>query len=178
MAGHPSSHESLRLNGAIRASRVRVVAEDGAMMGVMSLHDALSEAQARGLDLVEVSPAAQPPVCRIIDYGKFRYREQKRRVELRRKQKTVDLKEIKMRPATDAHDYDFKLRSMKKFLEHGDKVKVTVRMRGRELAHQERAFALLQRVEADIAELGRVESAPTADGRQILMIVAPQKKNK
>ena len=177
MATHPSS-ESLRLNGAIRASKVRVVAEDGAMMGVMALEAALAAAEERGLDLVEVSPGAQPPVCRIIDYGKFRYREQKKRVELRRKQKTVDLKEIKMRPVTDDHDYDFKLRSMKKFLDHGNKVKVTVRMRGRELAHQERAFAILKRVEEDVVELGKVETAPAADGRQILMIVAPQKKNK
>ena len=173
-----SSEDSLRMNRAIRASHVRVVDEEGNMLGVMPLPGALSKAQERGLDLVEVSPNANPPVCRIIDYGKYRYREQKRRMELRRKQKTSDLKEIKMRPATDVHDYGFKMRSVRKFLENGDKVKVTVRMRGRERVHQDRAFDILARVEEDMADCGKIELAPQADGRQILMIMAPQKKGR
>ncbi|MBC6496929.1 MAG: translation initiation factor IF-3 [Alphaproteobacteria bacterium GM7ARS4] len=168
------------MNGDIRAESVRVIGVDGEMVGVMGRGQALAKAQERGLDLVEVSPHARPPVCRIIDYGKFRYREQKKRTELRRKQKHIELKEIKMRPNIDAHDYAFKMRSMKKFLSHGDKVKVTVWMRGRERAHQGHAFDVLGRVAAEIADMASIETAPQAEsgGRQVLMIVTPQRKKK
>ncbi len=128
-----------------------------------------------GLDLVEISPNAQPPVCKIMDLGKFKYELQKRESEARKKQKTIEIKEIKFRPNTDTHDYDVKMRSVKKFLEEGDKVKVTLRFRGREMAHQELGRQLLERVAEDITELGKVENMPKMEGRQMIMMIGPLK---
>ena len=131
-------------------------------------------AEEAGLDLVEISPTAVPPVCKIMDFGKFKYETQKREAEARKKQKIIEIKEIKFRPGTDTHDYDVKMRSVVKFLEEGDKVKVTLRFRGREMAHQELGLELLKRVEADVAEIGKIESFPKLEGRQMVMMVAPK----
>jgi translation initiation factor IF-3 len=136
--------------------------------------DALDRAAAAGLDLVEVSPDAQPPVCKILDYGKFKYQEQKKAAEARKNQKVVEIKEIKMRPSIDDHDYDVKIRSIKRFFEEGDKVKVTLRFRGREMAHQELGYQLLQRVKAELQELSKVEAEPRLEGRQMVMVLAPR----
>ena len=137
--------------------------------------EALAKAEGFGLDLVEVSPNADPPVCKILDYGKFKYEDQKRKAEARRKQKTIDVKEIKMRPGIEEHDYEVKMRSMRRFLEEGDKVKVTLRFRGRELAHQELGLKVLNRVRDDIDALAKVEQMPKMEGRQMIMVVAPAK---
>lgn len=159
----------------IEAAEVRLVGADGEMLGVVPLEKALAEADAAGLDLVEVSPNAEPPVCKVLDYGKFKYEDQKRKAEARKKQKTVDVKEIKMRPGIDEHDYDVKMRAMRRFLDEGDKVKVTLRFRGREMAHQELGLKVLHRVRDDIEELGKVELLPKMEGRQMIMVVAPAK---
>ncbi len=131
-------------------------------------------AEEAGLDLVEISPNAVPPVCKIMDFGKFKYETQKREAEARKKQKIIEIKEIKFRPGTDEHDYQVKMRAVLKFLEEGDKVKVTLRFRGREMAHQELGLELLKRVEADVAEIGKIESFPKLEGRQMVMMVAPK----
>lgn len=139
----------------------------------MATDDALRMAQEAGLDLVEISPNNNPPICKILDFGKYKYQAQKKAAEARKKQKTQDIKEIKMRPNIDTHDYGVKMRSVKKFLEEGDKVKVTLRFRGREMAHLELGMELLQRVKADIAEISKVEAEPKLEGRQMMMVVAP-----
>ena len=131
-------------------------------------------AEQAGLDLVEISPTAVPPVCKIMDFGKYKYEQQKRESEARKKQKIIEVKEVKFRPNTDTHDYDVKMRSVARFLEGGDKVKVTLRFRGREMAHQEFGLELLKRVEADVAEIGKIESFPRLEGRQMVMMVAPK----
>jgi translation initiation factor IF-3 len=131
-------------------------------------------AEEAGLDLVEISPNAVPPVCKIMDFGKYKYETQKRESEARKKQKTIEVKEIKFRPGTDKHDYDVKMRSVLKFLEEGDKVKVTLRFRGREMAHQELGMELLQRVAADVTEVGKVENMPKLEGRQMVMMIGPR----
>jgi translation initiation factor IF-3 len=131
-------------------------------------------AEAAGLDLVEISPNASPPVCKVMDFGKFKYEQQKREAEARRKQKIIEIKEIKFRPNTDTHDYDVKLRSVVKFLEGGDKVKVTMRFRGREMAHQNLGLELLNRVAADVDEIGKVENMPRLEGRQMVMMIGPR----
>ncbi len=131
-------------------------------------------AEEAGLDLVEISPNATPPVCKIMDFGKFKYEQQKREAEARRKQKTIEIKEIKFRPGTDTHDYDVKMRSVLKFLEEGDKVKITLRFRGREMAHQELGMDLLNRVASDVAEVGKVENMPKLEGRQMVMMIGPR----
>jgi translation initiation factor IF-3 len=131
-------------------------------------------AVAAGLDLVEISPNAEPPVCKIMDFGKYKYEQQKREAEARRNQKIIEIKEIKFRPGTDTHDYDVKMRSVNRFLEEGDKVKVTLRFRGREMAHQELGIELLNRVAADIAQIGKIESMPKLEGRQMVMMIAPK----
>ena len=163
-----------RINEAIRAREVRLIDENGENAGVVSRVDALDRAAAAGLDLVEVSPDAQPPVCKILDYGKFKYQEQKKAAEARKNQKVVEIKEIKMRPSIDDHDYDVKIRSIKRFFEEGDKVKVTLRFRGREMAHQELGYQLLQRVKAELQELSKVEAEPRLEGRQMVMVLAPR----
>lgn len=163
-----------RMNDTIRAREVRLIDENGDNVGVVSRQDALDRATAAGLDLVEISPDAEPPVCKILDYGKFKYQEQKKAAEARKRQKVVEIKEIKMRPSIDDHDYDVKMRSMKRFFDEGDKVKVTLRFRGREMAHQELGYQLLQRVKADIEVLAKVEAEPRLEGRQMVMVLAPR----
>lgn len=142
----------------------------------MSLNTALNTAEEAGLDLVEIAPMAQPPVCKLMDFGKFKYQEQKRAHEARAKQKQVQVKEVKLRPGTDENDYQIKLRNLKRFLEEGDKCKVTLRFRGREMAHQEFGLRQLERVKADLEELGQVEQMPKMEGRQMIMVIAPSKK--
>ena len=144
------------------------------MVGVVSVEEALEMGYEAGLDLVEVSPNADPPVCKILDYGKYRYIEQKKAAEARKKQKTIDVKEIKMRPGIDTHDYDVKMRSARRFLDDGDKVKVTIRFRGREMAHQEFGMKVLERVRDDLDELAKVEQFPQMEGRLMTMVVAPR----
>ncbi len=143
-------------------------------MGTVDTDSALAMAEEEGLDLVEVSPNADPPVCKILDYGKLKYQEQKKASEARKRQKTVDVKEIKMRPNIDTHDYDVKMRNVVKFLEGGDKVKVTMRFRGREMAHQELGMDVLNRVRDDVEELSKVEAMPKMEGRQMIMVLAPR----
>ncbi len=143
----------------------------------MSLNASLSMAEEAGLDLVEIAPMAVPPVCKLMDFGKFKYQEQKKAHEARLKQKQVQVKEVKLRPGTDENDYQIKLRNLKRFLEEGDKCKVTLRFRGREMAHQEFGLRQLERVKADLEELGQVEQMPKMEGRQMIMIIAPKKKH-
>ena len=144
------------------------------MLGVLSVQDALERARQSGLDLVEISPNSAPPVCKILDYGKFKYEAQKRANQARKKQKTFDVKEIKMRPGIDQHDYEVKMRAIGKFLDSGDKVKVTMRFRGREMAHQEIGMGVLMRVRDDLEEIAKVEQLPKLEGRQMTMVVAPR----
>ena len=162
------------MNEQISISPVRLVDADGEMAGVVELEEARERADQAGLDLVEVSPNADPPVCKILDYGKFKYDAQKRANEARKKQKTFDVKEIKMRPNIDQHDYDVKMRSVVKFLGEGDKVKVTLRFRGREMAHQERGMDVLMRVRDELEPIGKVEQFPRLEGRQMTMVMAPR----
>ena len=154
--------------------RVRLVDERGEMVGVIGRNEALEMAADAGLDLVEVSPNADPPVCKILDFGKFKYEEQKRKNEARKKQKVIEVKEIKLRPSIDDHDYDVKMRSMKSFIEEGDKVKVTMRFRGRELAHQELGMNVLMRVKDDLDAVAKIEAYPRMEGRQMTMVMSPK----
>jgi translation initiation factor IF-3 len=153
---------------------VRLINAEGENIGVVPIDEAMGMAEEIGLDLVEVSPGADPPVCKILDYGKYKYEAQKKQNIARKKQKTIDVKEIKMRPNIDAHDYDVKMRSMVKFLDEGDKVKVTLRFRGRELAHQNRGMMVLDRVRGDLNELAKVEQYPKMEGRQMIMVISPK----
>ena len=154
--------------------RVRLVDERGQMVGVVPRNEALAMAANVGLDLVEIAPNADPPVCKILDFGKFKYEEQKKKNEARKKQKIIEIKEIKLRPTIDDNDYNVKMRAMTRFLEEGDKVKVTLRFRGRELAHQELGMNLLVRVRDDLDQLAKVEQMPKMEGRQMTMVVAPK----
>ena len=151
-----------------------MIGADGENVGVVTPAKALELAQEAGLDLVEISPNAVPPVCKIMDYGKFKYEQQKREAEARKKQHVIDIKEVKFRPGTDSHDYDVKMRNVLRFLEGGDKVKVTLRFRGREMAHQQIGMELLNRVAADVAEVGKVENMPRLEGRQMVMMIGPR----
>ena len=153
---------------------MRLIGAVGENFGVVDRETALRKADEAGLDLVEISPNAAPPVCKILDIGKYKYEEQKRKNEARKKQKVIEVKEIKLRPNIDDHDYDVKKRAMERFLEEGDKVKVTLRFRGREMAHQELGVALLNRVKTDFTEQAKVESEPRPEGRQIVMVLAPR----
>ena len=153
---------------------MRLIDENGENHGIVPISEALAMAQDAGLDLLELSPNADPPVCKILDHGKFKYEEQKRKNEARKKQKTIEVKEIKFRPNIDDHDYGVKMRSMVKFLEEGDKVKVTLRFRGRELRHQELGTAVLERVRTDTDELAKVEQFPSMEGRQMVVVLAPR----
>jgi translation initiation factor IF-3 len=162
------------VNEAISASSVRVVGAEGEMLGVMTIDQARDQADNVGLDLVEISPNADPPVCKILDYGKYKYQAQKKANEARKKQKVIEVKEIKMRPGIDQHDYDVKMRSINKFLDEGDKVKVTIRFRGREFLHQELGLAVLNRVRTEVDEKAKVEAFPKMEGRQMIMVVAPR----
>jgi len=163
-----------RVNEEIGAPSVRLVDENGEMVGVVSRQEALTMAMEASLDLVEVAPGADPPVCKILDFGKFKYEEQKKKNEARKKQKVIEVKEIKLRPGIDDHDYDVKMRSMLKFIEEGDKVKVTMRFRGRELAHQDLGMNVLMRVKGDLDELAKVEQFPRMEGRQMTMVMSPK----
>ena len=149
---------------------------EGEQLGVMSIRAALQIAEDAGVDLVEIAPTASPPVCRVMDYGKFKYQEQKRAHEAKLKQKQVQVKEIKLRPGTDENDYQIKLRNMMRFLEEEDKVKVTLRFRGREMAHQEFGMRQLERIKADLDAIGQVEQMPKMEGRQMIMVIGPAKK--
>ena len=166
--------EGPRVNREIDARNIRLVGADGEMIGVVSLREGLTMAEEAGLDLVEVSPNADPPVCKILDFGKFKYESQKRKAEARKKQKVIEIKEIKLRPNIDDNDYNIKMRSMIKFLEEGDKVKVTLRFRGREMAHQDLGVKVLDRVRGDLDEMGKVEQFPKMEGRQMVMVIAPK----
>lgn len=170
----PTRDTGPRVNERIRVAEIRLIGADGENVGVVSPARGLELAQEAGLDLVEISPNATPPVCKIMDLGKFKYEQQKREAEARKKQKTIEIKEIKFRPGTDTHDYDVKMRSVMKFLEGGDKVKVTLRFRGREMAHQQLGLELLHRVADDVGEAGKVESMPKLEGRQMVMMIAPR----
>jgi len=153
---------------------VRLINAEGQNIGVVPIRQAMMMAEEANLDLVEISPDAKPPVCKILDYGKYKFQEQKKAAEARKKQKVIEIKEIKMRPMIDGHDYDVKMRAIKRFFEDGDKVKITLRFRGREMAHQELGQQLLDRVKKDTAELAKVESEPRFEGRQIVMVLAPR----
>ncbi|KPK09079.1 MAG: translation initiation factor IF-3 [Betaproteobacteria bacterium SG8_39] len=155
---------------------MRLVAEDGEQLGIVAVADALRSAEERDVDLVEIAPMANPPVCKLMDYGKFRYREQKKAHEAKLKQKQIQIKEIKFRPRTDEGDYKIKLNKLVEFLEEGDKAKVTLRFRGREMAHQEFGKRVLERVRADLEAIGVVEQFPKMEGRQMVMVIAPKKK--
>ena len=163
-----------RFNHMINVDKVRVIDENGENLGVMLTNEAIEQANEVGLDLVEVSPNADPPVCKFLDVGKFRYEAQKKANLARKSQKTQEIKEIKMRPNIDDHDYDVKMRSVHRFIEEGDKVKVTLRFRGREMAHQQLGMNLLNRVRDDTAEIAKIEAYPRLEGRQMLMVLAPK----
>ncbi|MDC3076200.1 translation initiation factor IF-3, partial [Paracoccaceae bacterium] len=160
-----------RVNASIICKEVRLIDAEGNMVGIVTPEKANTMASESGLDLVEISPNASPPVCKIMDFGKFKYDQQKREAEARKKQKTIELKEIKFRPNTDKHDYEVKMRSVTKFLENGDKVKITLRFRGREMAHQELGAELMERVVVDTAHLGKPDVIPKVEGRQMIMII-------
>lgn len=170
----PPKNDGPRVNREIDARTIRLVGADGEMVGVVSLRDGLIMAEEAGLDLVEVSPNAEPPVCKILDYGKFKYEAQKKKNEAKKKQKVIEVKEIKLRPNIDDNDYMVKMRNMRKFLEEGDKVKVTLRFRGRELAHQDLGMKVLERVKVELDDLGKVEQHPKMEGRQMVMVIAPK----
>jgi len=163
-----------RINDEIRAREIHLIDKDGSNRGNVSFQEAIALAQEAGLDLVEISPNATPPVCKLLDYGKYKYQEQKKAAEARKKQKVVEVKEIKFRPMIDDHDYDVKMRSMKRFFEEGDKVKVTLRFRGREMAHQELGVELLNRVKEDTGKIAKIEMEPRFEGRQMVMVLAPR----
>ena len=158
----------------ITAQELLVIDDDGGKRGVMSKFDAMKLAETEGLDLVEDAPLAKPPVVKLMDFGKYKYQEQKKAAEARKNQKIIEIKEIKMRPMIDDHDYDVKMRSIKRFFEEGDKVKVTLRFRGREMAHMEIGMELLQKVKRDVEPIGKVEQEPKLEGRQMIMVMAPK----
>ncbi len=164
-----------RINERIRGSDIRLIGANGENIGVVSPDRALFLAEEAGLDLVEISPTAVPPVCKIMDYGKYKYETQKKEAEARKNQKVIEIKEIKFRPGTDTHDYEVKMRSVFKFLEEGDKVKITLRFRGREMAHQELGKQLLDKIAEDVKTAGKIESFPRLEGRQMVMMIGPAK---
>ncbi|MDP2357450.1 MAG: translation initiation factor IF-3 [Beijerinckiaceae bacterium] len=163
-----------RTNKEIRVREVQLIDQEGKNQGVVQFPDALQLAEDAGLDLVEIVPGANPPVCKILDYGKFRFLEQKKAAEARKKQKIVELKEIKLRPGIDDHDYGVKMKAVRRFFDEGDKVKVTLRFRGREMAHQDIGYRLLERVRNETATIAKVEAAPSMEGRQMVMVLAPK----
>ncbi|MEM7650717.1 MAG: translation initiation factor IF-3 [Pseudomonadota bacterium] len=174
MNQQPRKDKGPRVNDRIIADEIRLVDEDGEMIGVVSVEEGIKKADEAGLDLVEVSPNAKPPVCKILDYGKYKYEEQKKASEARKKQKTVDVKEVKIRPGIEEHDYQVKMRNARKFLENGDKVKVTMRFRGREMAHQDIGFDLIKRMIEELADVGKVDLEPKMEGRQIIMVLSSE----
>ncbi|MES9995840.1 translation initiation factor IF-3 [Desulfovibrio aminophilus] len=168
--------DGVRRNERIRIPQIRVIDEDGSQLGIMATADALRHAQEKGLDLVEVSPNADPPVCRIMDFGKFKYQQQKRQQEAKKKQTVIQIKEVKFRPKTDEHDYQTKLKHIKRFLEDGDRVKATVFFRGREIVHKDRGQNMLDRVVEDLREIAKMEQAAQFEGRTMNIMLAPIKK--
>jgi translation initiation factor IF-3 len=166
-----------RVNREITADKIRLIGADGEMVGVTNVAEGLRVATAAGLDLVEISPHAEPPVCKVMDYGKFRFAEQKKLQEQRKKQKVIQIKEIKVRPGIGQHDLEIKLRAIHKFLDDGDKVKLTLRFRGREMAHQELGMAVLNKVREQLGDKIKVEHEPKMEGRQVMMVVAPSGKH-
>ena len=170
----PVQKDGPRVNEEIRVPTVQLIDKEGHNRGPTPIAEALAVAQEANLDLVEIAPNSQPPVCKLLDYGKFRFQEQKKKAEARKRQKVVEIKEIKLRPNIDTHDYDVKARSMHRFFEEGDKVKVTLRFRGRELAHPELGMKLLQQVKVDFEPVAKVEYEPRMEGRQMIMILAPR----
>ena len=174
MPAKPPQKSGPRINEEIRVSRVLLIDENGEKQGEMPIAAALEAAQEAGMDLVEVSPNQEVPVCKILDYGKLRFNEQKKKAEARKKQRTADLKEIKMRPNIDTHDYEVKTKAMTRFFDSGDKVKITLRFRGREMAHQHLGMELMQKVKTEFDEVAKVELEPKLEGRQMIMVMAPR----
>jgi len=170
-----AAEKSLRINDEIRIPQVRLIGVDGKQVGIVPTSEAKRMAEEAGMDLVEISPMVSPPVCRIMNFGKFQYEEAKRRQAAKKKQKQIQVKEVKFRPGTDIGDYQVKLRNLIKFLEEGDKAKITLRFRGREMAHQELGLQMLKRLEEDLRDKGVVEQHPRLEGRQMVMIIAPKK---
>ncbi len=168
------TREGPRVNDMINVRKVRIIDAEGENRGVVTIEEALDLAAESGLDLVEISPNVDPPVCKVMDYGKFKYEAQKKKNEAKKKQKIIEIKEIKMRPNIDQHDYDVKMRAINRFLEDGDKVKVTLRFRGREMAHQDLGLQLLDKVRNDLEDVAKVEQLPKLEGRQMIMVVAPR----
>ena len=168
------SRDGPRVNEDIRVPQVRLIDQDGEMQGVMSARDALLRAYAVGLDLLEISPNADPPVCKILDFGKYKYELQKKKNEAKKKQRVIEIKEVKVRPNIDENDYQVKLRSMKSFIDEGDKVKVTLRFRGREMAHQDIGVKVLERIRADLETATKVEQMPRMEMRQMVMVLSPK----
>jgi translation initiation factor IF-3 len=170
----PPTREGPRVNEEIRAAQVRLIDEDGEMQGVMSGREALQRAFSVGLDLVEISPNADPPVAKILDYGKYKYEQQKKKNEQKKRQKVIEIKEVKVRPNIDENDYQVKMRAMKSFIEEGDKVKVTLRFRGREMAHQDIGMRVLERIRQEMDGLSKVEQMPRMENRQMIMVLTPR----
>jgi len=173
--GFISAERQDRRNEEINVPRVRVIGSDGSQVGIMLTRDAIAKAEGEGLELVEVSPNADPPVCKIMDYGKFVYQKDKQQQAARKKQKQIQVKEVKFRPTTEEADYQTKLRSLMRFLEEGDKVKITLRFKGRELAHQELGFELIERIKTDLDPFAQVEQFPKLEGKQAIMVMGPRK---
>ena len=170
----PPTRDGPRVNEEIRIPQVRLIDQDGEMQGVLTVREAMQRAYAVGLDLVEISPNADPPVCKILDFGKFKYEQQKKRNEAKKKQKVIEIKEIKVRPNIDENDYQVKMRAMKSFIEEGDKVKVTLRFRGREMAHQEIGVRVLERIKNEMDPVSKVEQMPRMENRQMVMVLTPR----
>jgi translation initiation factor IF-3 len=170
----PPTRDGPRVNEDIRIPQVRLIDQDGEMQGVLSVREAMQRAFAVGLDLVEISPNADPPVCKILDFGKFKYEQQKKKNEAKKKQKVIEIKEIKVRPNIDENDYQVKMRAMKSFIDEGDKVKVTLRFRGREMAHQDIGVRVLERIRAEMDPISKVEQMPRMENRQMVMVLSPR----
>jgi translation initiation factor IF-3 len=170
----PPNRDGPRVNEDIRVPQVRLIDQDGEMIGVMTAREAIQRAYSVGLDLLEISPNAEPPVCKILDFGKFKYEQQKKKNEAKKRQKVIEIKEIKVRPNIDENDYQVKLRAMKAFIEEGDKVKVTLRFRGREMAHQDIGVKVLERIRADMDVATKVEQMPKMENRQMVMVLTPR----
>ena len=170
----PPTRDGPRVNEEIRIPQVRLIDQDGEMQGVMTVREAMMRAFQVGLDLVEISPNADPPVCKILDFGKFKYEQQKKKNEAKKKQKVIEIKEIKVRPNIDENDYQVKMRAMKSFIEEGDKVKVTLRFRGREMAHQDIGVRVLERIRSEMDTTSKVEQMPRMENRQMVMVLSPR----
>jgi translation initiation factor IF-3 len=170
----PPTRDGPRVNEEIRIPQVRLIDQDGEMQGVLTVREAMQRAFAVGLDLVEISPNADPPVCKILDFGKFKYEQQKKKNEAKKKQKVIEIKEIKVRPNIDENDYQVKMRAMKSFIEEGDKVKVTLRFRGREMAHQDIGVKVLERIRTEMDPTSKVEQMPRMENRQMVMVLSPR----